>query len=70
MSEWVATIAGPEGSVYEGGTFFMDVTFPDHYPYTAPRVSVSAVILQIVTMLKPVCIFLVFNRYDQTRKCL
>ena len=64
MSEWVATIAGPEGSVYEGGTFFMDVTFPDHYPYTAPRVSVSAVI-QIVTMLKPVCIF-----YDQSRKCL
>ena len=64
MSEWVATIAGPEGSVYEGGTFFMDVTFPDHYPYTAPRVSVSAVI-QIVTMLKPVCIF-----SDQIRKCL
>lgn len=39
LSEWVATISGPEDSVYAGGTFFMDVTFPDHYPYTAPRVS-------------------------------
>ena len=34
---WTATILGPEGSPYEGGAFKLSVTFPEEYPFTAPK---------------------------------
>ncbi|KAG7095111.1 hypothetical protein E1B28_005896 [Marasmius oreades] len=36
---WKGTIPGPEGSVYEGGVFNVDVTLPADYPFSAPKVS-------------------------------
>ncbi|KAK1220120.1 hypothetical protein PQX77_017159 [Marasmius sp. AFHP31] len=36
---WKGTIPGPEGSVYEGGVFNMEVILASDYPFTAPRVS-------------------------------
>ncbi|KIK63953.1 hypothetical protein GYMLUDRAFT_107344, partial [Collybiopsis luxurians FD-317 M1] len=35
---WKGQIPGPEGSVYEGGIFNLDVTLAPDYPFTAPRV--------------------------------
>ena len=32
--EWRSTILGPPGSVYEGGVFFLDITFTPEYPFT------------------------------------
>uniref|UniRef100_A0A7S3GBV4 E2 ubiquitin-conjugating enzyme n=1 Tax=Palpitomonas bilix TaxID=652834 RepID=A0A7S3GBV4_9EUKA len=38
---WTASITGPSGSPFEGGTFFLDVSFPVEYPDSPPKVKFS-----------------------------
>ncbi|KAH9162100.1 ubiquitin-conjugating enzyme/RWD-like protein [Lactarius sanguifluus] len=35
---WKARIPGPEGSVYEGGVFSVEITLGHDYPFSAPKV--------------------------------
>ncbi|KAG8195315.1 hypothetical protein JTE90_028462 [Oedothorax gibbosus] len=36
---WIGTIHGPTGTVYEGLTYKLKLDFPSNYPYSAPTVT-------------------------------
>lgn len=38
LFHWVATITGGPGTVYEGLSYKLSLTFPGRYPYTPPVV--------------------------------
>ena len=44
LFEWEAIITGPEGSPYAGGVFFVNIKFPQGYPYHPPTLNFDTTI--------------------------
>ena len=38
LTNWNATIVGPQDTPYEGGKFIINIDFSDNYPFKAPKV--------------------------------
>jgi ubiquitin-protein ligase len=54
LCEWVATLAGPSGTPYDGGIFTLSIIFKKTYPYQPP----------VITFITPIYHCNINNRGD------
>ncbi|VDN05512.1 unnamed protein product [Thelazia callipaeda] len=49
--KWTAVIDGPKDTVYEGGTFFLEITVPSSYPFNPPKYYEDSLQVQFLTRI-------------------
>eukprot|EP00928_Gymnodinium_smaydae_P048656 TRINITY_DN32554_c0_g1_i1.p1 TRINITY_DN32554_c0_g1~~TRINITY_DN32554_c0_g1_i1.p1 ORF type:complete len:551 (+),score=88.34 TRINITY_DN32554_c0_g1_i1:47-1699(+) len=71
---WRALVEGPAGSPFEGGTFFLTITLPDSYPFTAPAITFQTPVYHCnVSDVGKVCLDILHDRWSpglSVLKCL
>ncbi|OIR57140.1 MAG: ubiquitin-conjugating enzyme E2 [Amphiamblys sp. WSBS2006] len=45
LFKWKVAMKGPEGTLFEGGIFVLDVTLPEDYPFYPPRIKFLSTII-------------------------
>jgi len=62
MFTWTGVLTGPQGTVYEGGLFFLSIRFPETYPMDPPLVKFTTPIYHPnITEYGDICLSILFK---------